>query len=226
MNTFSYFTQFHAKWIALETILCPIVLLLFPPWMSFTIIGMINFAYVRLPELWLESTNIWQFILLQPYMLWACVLRRQYNAMALFWLGTMLGRQFCLVENESPFRHFVLTTSAMREWTWLQWFILYFFCTLIVTWVYAQYISGGVVHRAQWRALVALVVFVTLVSLVVNKNYELHVHHFIVFGVLLSMSTCRGTLTAFFDGIFYGAYVDGVAEWGLAMPWQAKSHSG
>jgi di/tricarboxylate transporter len=134
----------------------------------------------------------------------------------------MVGRQLCFVENVGPFKDFVITPSKMKKWGWSQWFILYMFGMLVLVWTYSQYIEQVNVTKLQWYGLALLITVVTIITYAIRDKYELHLHHFFIFATLLSMSICSGNLGAILDGVFYGFYVDGIAEWGLAPIWQPK----
>ena len=222
MTAVSKFTLLQASWLGLETLVFPLVVLVFPKWFSFLILGVVNFWYIVPPDYWSTSHHFAGFMVLQPYMYTMIFKHRSYTTIPLFWIGTMLGRQMCLVENTGVFKDFVLVPSKMKKWGWSQWFILYTFSLLILVWMYSQYIDQANVSKIQWYGLVALTTLITVLTIAIKDHYELHLHHFFVFAVILSMSVCSGTLGAILDGVFYGFYVDGIAEWGLAPIWQPK----
>lgn len=83
--------------------------------------------------------------------------------------------------------------------------------------VYLISVQGLLVWYGVFYLLVTLGLVVPTVIL--RKSYYLHLHHYVIFGILIPFFAFPYKISVIFLGLMTGIYVEGIARWGMSGIW-------
>jgi len=117
---------------------------------------------------------------------------------------------------------FRLTPSAIKEWELAQWLILAALVSLIAGFsiVIVQLMIAEEMERYALSVSITAAVGISTVSLIYNKDRQLHIHHW-VFSIILCAYLCYQNLIVLaLHGLLNGIMIEGIARWGLDPVWE------
>lgn len=71
-------------------------------------------------------------------------------------------------------------------------------------------------------ALVGAVGVLAVVSLVLQEQYSVYIHHYFLFGFFIPFARFRNPVSMVCQAVCAGGYVEGVSEWGMATLWYPR----